>query len=81
MEAKMGLETRKELLVHVQKRYKQAKRPEKKKILDELIATTGYRRKYAISLLNKRKNSVAKNGKEKRLSKRRYDEVIRQALW
>lgn len=57
MEKKMSIQTRKELLFHIHKRYNEANWHEKGKILDELIATTGYRRKYAIHLLNHKKEN------------------------
>ena len=78
----MSLKTRKELLKHIQERYKRSGRNGKKKILDELIATTGYRRKYAIYLLNRNESnsnrmySVAKKGSHKK----KYDEVIYQSV-
>lgn len=39
----MSLQSRKELLAFVQKRYQQASWFGKRKILDELVATTNYR--------------------------------------
>lgn len=68
----MRLQIRKELLMRIQNRYKTARRNEKKKILDELIATTGYRRKYAINLLNQHKVDAASRENEKRLNKKKY---------
>ena len=49
---KMSIKTKQEILIHIQKRYKEAKFHSKSKILDEFVATTGYCRKYAISKLN-----------------------------
>jgi hypothetical protein len=43
----MSLSARKELLARVRKKYHDANWKEKGKILNELIAITGYRRKYA----------------------------------
>ncbi len=59
MEAKMTIKTRKEILSCVRNRYNQASWSEKKKILDELVATTSYRRKYAIYLLNDKRNEFS----------------------
>jgi hypothetical protein len=80
MEATMSLSTRKELLASFQKRYNKATWNEKGKILDELIKLTGYRRKYAINLLNRKEGDIVAKKKDKRLKKRKYDEAIRQAL-
>jgi len=51
-EVKMSIKTKQEILIHIQKRYKEAKFYSKSKILDEFVATTGYCRKYAISKLH-----------------------------
>ena len=80
MEAKMSIQTRKELLLHIQKRYKNSTLKDKGKILDEFIVTTGYCRKYAIYLLNHTIKEISSGTKEKRIKKRKYDEEIRQAL-
>lgn len=59
-EIKMGIKAKEEVLIHVQKRYKEAKSHSKSKILDEFVATTSYYRKYAISKLNQiKQGSVA----------------------
>jgi hypothetical protein len=49
----MTKQTRGEMVKSIRKRYCKATRDEKGVILDELCATTGYHRKYAIWLLNK----------------------------
>lgn len=50
----MSINTKKELLTSLQIKYKAAKsRSEKTKIIDSLISAAEYKRKYAISLLNK----------------------------
>lgn len=48
----MSPQARREVLKAVRPRYRKANRQEKKRILDEFVATTGYHRKYAIHLLN-----------------------------
>jgi len=47
----MSPRSKREYTEAIHKRYKHASRPEKKVILDEFCATTGYHRKYAIVLL------------------------------
>ncbi|MDR0329890.1 MAG: ISNCY family transposase [Rickettsia sp.] len=74
----MSIKTRKEILSYIQKNYKQASTSNKSKILDEFIAITNYRRKYAIHLLNGNGNSTIK--KERGENKKKYDEATRQAL-
>lgn len=48
----MSRGSKNELLAALRPRYGKAKRGEKGQILDELVATTGYHRKYAIHLLH-----------------------------
>src|SRR5690554_1948818 len=48
----MSIRARRELLEAVAARYGRAARPEKQRILDEFVQTTGYARKYAIHLLH-----------------------------
>jgi len=52
MQNRMSLQSRKELAHRVRERYNQADGKEKTKILNGLIASTGYGKKYAITLLN-----------------------------
>jgi len=49
--AMMSQRSKRELLEAIQPRYLKARRSEKKTILDEFVAATGYHRKYAIRLL------------------------------
>lgn len=82
---KMSIKTKQEILIHIQKRYKEAKFHSKSKILDEFVATTGYCRKYAISKLNQvKQGSVAKPVTEtlrrKKAYHKKYDEEIKQVL-
>ena len=75
----MSISTKKELLASMQTRYKPSKSRDKKtKIIDSLVATVGYKRKYAISLLNKEPiNSLP----TKRLSiSVKYDEAVKSSL-
>lgn len=48
----MSFSTRRELLAKVAPRYREASRQQKTVILNEFIASTGYKRKYAIRLLS-----------------------------
>ena len=59
----MSLQSCKELLILVQKRYQQTSWFDKNKILDELVATTSYCRKYVINFFNQdeAKTVVQKN--------------------
>jgi hypothetical protein len=80
MEAKMSIQTRKELLFHILKRYKRASWINKSQILDELVATTGYRRKYAIHLLNLKDKQVPTNKSKRKPNTKKYNEDAKQAL-
>ena len=69
--------SKKELLEVIRPRYLKATRKEKKQILDEFIAATGYHRKYAIRVLKHRPKlkGLKKPGKQKV-----YDGAVVQAL-
>ena len=84
-EVKMSIKTKQEILIHIQKRYKEAKFHSKSKILDEFVATTGYCRKYAISKLNQVKQGgvatpVTETLRRKKAYYKKYDEEIKQVL-
>jgi hypothetical protein len=51
---KMSLQTRKELIKKIRSKYHQASWVNKSKLLNGFIETTGYQRKYAIELLNRK---------------------------
>jgi Integrase core domain len=73
----MSHRSRQELLDTVRARYAQAERRDKTAILDELVANTGYNRKYAITVLrHPREASVTR----KRRGKRRYTLQVQAAL-
>ena len=80
----MSPRSKKEYTEAVHKRYKHASRSEKKVILDEFCATTGYNRKYAIILL-KGFTRFRKPVRKKRGPKPRYhrDEIIKplKKIW
>jgi len=74
----MSFSARRELLVKVAPRYREAGRKQKSIILNEFIASTGYKRKYAIRLLSLRKIPNVK--KIKRPRPRIYGTRIQEAL-
>jgi hypothetical protein len=76
MERTMSLSARQELAASLATRYRQAKRPDKKKILDEFTAVTSYHRKYASALLKHTVQRKADAQVRRRL--RRYNVRLRQ---
>lgn len=74
---KMSLKSRRELLESIRARYNQAMWSQKCQIIDGFVAATGYQRKYAIHLINKKEE-------QPRLRNRRppqlYNEPVRQVL-
>jgi hypothetical protein len=80
----MGPRSKKEYTEAIHKRYKHASRSEKKLILDEFCATSGYHRKYAIMLLKGYKR-FRKPTRKKRGPKPVYrkDEIIKplKKIW
>ena len=52
MRTHMTVAARRELALRTAVRYKNAARPEKKRILDEFLESTGFHRKHATRLLN-----------------------------
>jgi hypothetical protein len=75
--ADISASARQELVQAVAGRYRGANVDQKKRILDEFVAVTGYHRKHAIRVLNNptRRQSPAGRGRV-----RLYDEAVRQAL-
>src|SRR5579859_317813 len=75
----MSQQSRRELLAAVAPRSREARKRERGSILDEFVASTGYHRKYAISLLTHplRAPGPPKAGKK---HPRRYDFAVQQAL-
>lgn len=78
MEAKMSLQSRRELLNRVRSRYLAASRKEKSRILDEFLQATGYHRKYAVAMLRMEPASTPNKRQRKRVSK--YGEAVNGAL-
>lgn len=74
----MSIASRRELLAVVAPRYRAAQGNERTRILDEFIASTGYHRKYALSLLNHPITKAA--GRKKGARPRQYVFAVQQAL-
>lgn len=74
----MSFEGRRELLARVAPRYREAARKQKTIILNEFLASTGYKRKYAIRLLSLREIPTEKRIKRPR--PRFYGEAVQEAL-
>lgn len=68
---------RREILAALGERYGRCSRPEKSRILDQVMSLTGCHRKHAVRLL---RNGVALLSSGERVSRRVYDEAVREAL-
>ena len=75
MTKQISMATRKELVEALRVRYCSAATRDKIKILDEVVALTGYHREHAIGVLREEVTS-----KEARERNRLYDGAVRQAL-
>jgi hypothetical protein len=74
----MSITSRRELLAVVAPRYRAATGEERTRILDEFVASTGYHRKYALSMLN---HPITKGTpRKKRVRPRQYVFAVQQAL-
>jgi hypothetical protein len=78
----MSLHSRRELLAAVGPRYRKSDRKDKRDILDEFTAATGYQRKYAIALLNRLPvtRSATKGKRPRKTRPRIYDAKVQEAL-
>lgn len=74
----MSIAARRELVREVSSRYRSAGKLEKGRILDELVAVTGYERKYAVRLL--KAPPAVGSPKRTRKKRRTYTEVESRAL-
>src|SRR3989304_8286488 len=76
MARRLSMPTRKELIAAVGRRYREASKTDRTKILDEFAELTQYHRKHALRLL-----SGAPRGPRRGLARNRlYDEAVREAL-
>ena len=66
-----------ELVAALRPRYTLGNRSAKQRVLDELVAATGYHRKYAIQLLNP---PAPRRSPKRRTSRSKYDGRVRAAL-
>jgi transposase InsO family protein len=73
----MSQTSKRELLAAVRPRYTLGHRAQKRQVLDELVAATGYHRKYAIQLLN---HPPPGRVRLRRASRIKYDGRVRAAL-
>jgi hypothetical protein len=76
----MSLKARRELLAATAKRYQVASKQEKKAILDEFTAATGYHRKYAITLLKNYQPDPQAKQPHRRKKPRKYTPETQEAL-
>ena len=76
----MSLSARRELLEATAKRYQLASKQEKKAILDEFTAATGYHRKYAITLLKNYQPDQRTKPLRRRDKPRLYTTEVQEAL-
>jgi hypothetical protein len=80
MKQMMSLSARREMLISIRQRYLESSWTEKGRILDGFIATTGYDRKYAISLLHQKARATDSVQAKARPGAQVYDEQFRQVL-
>jgi len=78
MPRQVSIGTKTDILRAVRERYLNAKRSSKARILDELVAITGYHRKHAIRILRQDADSVQSDVIRGRT--RIYDEAVRESL-
>jgi hypothetical protein len=78
MNKKISKSARNELLGALRQRYMKATKKEKKRILDEFVAVSGYHRKHAVRLLGKDSQKIRLN--KQIISKRIYNEAVKEAL-
>ena len=73
----MSQTSKRELLAAIRPRYTLGSRTEKALVPDELVATTGYHRKYAIQVLN---HPPGRRTRRRRGGQAKYTEPVRAAL-
>jgi hypothetical protein len=77
MARRISMSTKVELVAAIASRYQDAGRTEKSKILNELVAVSGFHRKHAIRLLRGGDDQPSPEPKQRT---RRYGEMVREAL-
>jgi len=80
MKQMMSLSARREMVISIRQRYLESSCAEKGRILDGFISTTGYDRKYAISLLRQKARVADSVLRKSRPGAQVYDEQFRQVL-
>ena len=78
----MSLNERKSYLIAIKRRYLEARKSDKKTILDEFCQVCGYNRKYAIRLLNKHNNFPLKrkSGRKPQYDSKEFITALRR-IW
>ena len=78
----MSLNERKSYLIAIKRRYRKARKSDKKTILDEFCQVCGYNRKYAIRLLNKHNNFPVKrkSGRKPQYDSKEFIAALRR-IW
>jgi hypothetical protein len=76
----MSRASRRELVAATADRYERSGRQEKRRILDEFVAVTGYHRKHAVRILNGGVMAVEEVTTKPGGRARLYDEAVREAL-
>jgi hypothetical protein len=76
----MSLSARRELVRSISQRYRAASRKDKRHILDEFLAATGYHRKYALALLHQEAEPSASPERKPHRRQRHYTEAVKEAL-
>jgi len=82
MDKRISTQTKKELIEALRRRYCDASKKAKTRILDEFVALSGYHRKHAIRLLSGEADNgyINRSPCEVAHSRRIYDEAVKQAL-
>lgn len=70
------METRKQLIAAIGARYRDGRRLERRKILDEFVAVTGYHRKHATRVLGREPKHAGIRGARSRV----YGQAVKEAL-
>jgi hypothetical protein len=77
---RLGRNTKRELVLVLCPRYKNGTKTEKAKILDEMVAITGFHRKHAIRLLTGQGPATTASSPEPVYGRKVYDKAVREAL-